>query len=165
MASSMLTIRMDSEVKDGFLGLCEELGMTASAAVNMLARQMLRDKKLPFVPSLGSDGASANPAEKSAVLTGDAITRAVHSAATGFPQIEKVILFGSYARDEATDASDVDLRILYTPKSGFSLLDLSAFASSVEGALGKSVDVVSKRELDEVLAAEIARDGVTIYDR
>lgn len=165
MATSMLTVRMDPEVKDGFLDLCEELGMTASAAVNMLARQMLRDKKLPFVPSLRLDSDLERPSEKGLVLEGDAIARAVADAALRFPQIEKVILFGSYARGEAAGESDVDLRVLYAPKSGFSLFDLSAFASGVESALGKHVDVVSKRELDEALTAEIARDGVTVYER
>lgn len=53
MAASVLSVRVDSSIKDSFAELCEELGMTSSVAVNMFMRQMLRERSLPFVPSLG----------------------------------------------------------------------------------------------------------------
>ena len=42
MAASVLSVRVDSSIKDSFAELCEELGMTSSVAVNMFMRQMLR---------------------------------------------------------------------------------------------------------------------------
>lgn len=53
MAASVLSVRVDSSIKDSFAELCEELGMTSSVAVNMFMKQMLRERSLPFVPSLG----------------------------------------------------------------------------------------------------------------
>ena len=35
MAASVLSVRVDSSIKDSFAELCEELGMTSSVAVNM----------------------------------------------------------------------------------------------------------------------------------
>ena len=62
MAASVLSVRVDSSIKDSFAELCEELGMTSSVAVNMFMRQMLRERSLPFVPSLGKNSASENVA-------------------------------------------------------------------------------------------------------
>ena len=44
MAASVLSVRVDSSIKDSFAELCEELGMTSSVAVNMFMRQMLRER-------------------------------------------------------------------------------------------------------------------------
>ena len=62
MAASVLSVRVDSSIKDSFAELCEELGMTSSVAVNMFMRQMLRERSLPFVPSLGKSSASESAA-------------------------------------------------------------------------------------------------------
>lgn len=49
MAASVLSVRVDSSIKDSFAELCEELGMTSSVAVNMFMRQMpARAVSLPF---------------------------------------------------------------------------------------------------------------------
>ena len=65
MAASVLSVRVDSSIKDSFAELCEELGMTSSVAVNMFMRQMLRERSLPFVPSLGKGSASESAAASS----------------------------------------------------------------------------------------------------
>lgn len=157
MAQAMLTVRMDQEVKDRFAAICEQLGMNASTAVNLLARQMIVDGGLPFRPSLGSS--------QERVLTRDVIVEKVQRVARKFPAIQRVILFGSYARGEATEKSDVDLRIEYDKGSDFSILDLAAFADEASGSLGRQVDVVSKRTLEPAFAEEIARDGMVVYER
>lgn len=45
-----LNFRLDSEVRDDFGNICNELGMTMTNAIIMLARQMVREQKLPFTP-------------------------------------------------------------------------------------------------------------------
>ena len=37
MAASVLSVRVDSSIKDSFAELCEELGMTSSVAVNTVS--------------------------------------------------------------------------------------------------------------------------------
>lgn len=83
MAASVLSVRVDSSIKDSFAELCEELGMTSSVAVNMFMRQMLRERSLPFVPSLGKSSASGSVA--AGILDTAQIESAVREAASRFP--------------------------------------------------------------------------------
>ncbi len=43
-----LSVRMDSEVKKEFVAWCNAVGMNASTAVNMFAKKVLQERKLPF---------------------------------------------------------------------------------------------------------------------
>ncbi len=43
-----LSVRMDKQVKEEFSKWCKEVGMNASVAVNMFAKNVLRERKLPF---------------------------------------------------------------------------------------------------------------------
>ena len=45
MAQSVLSVRMDEKTKREFAGFCEEAGMSVSTAINLFARQTLRDRK------------------------------------------------------------------------------------------------------------------------
>jgi uncharacterized protein len=70
-----------------------------------------------------------------------------------------VRVFGSVARDEAGEASDVDLLVAPGPQT--TLFDLSGFALDVEDIVGRHVDVATPRGLkarirDRVLAEAIA---------
>lgn len=70
-----------------------------------------------------------------------------------------VRVFGSVARDEAGEASDVDLLVAPGPRT--TLFDLSGFALDVEKIVGRHVDVATPRGLkirikDQVLAEAVA---------
>ena len=47
-ANSTFSVRMDPEVKRQLDAFCTEVGMTTSTAINMFARAVIRDRKLPF---------------------------------------------------------------------------------------------------------------------
>lgn len=53
----VVNFKMDEELKKEFLETCRELGMTLSSAINIFAKQMVREGKLPFTPttSKGTD--------------------------------------------------------------------------------------------------------------
>ena len=159
MTASVLSVRVDSSIKDSFAELCEELGMTSSVAVNMFMRQMLRERSLPFVPSLGKSYASESAS--AGILDPAQIESAVREAAA----IKSVILFGSYARGEAHADSDIDLRLEVDREQGFGLFALSAFGEAVRKETGRQVDLVSSDYLDDDFAAVIEREGVVLYDR
>lgn len=163
MAASVLSVRVDSSIKDSFAELCEELGMTSSVAVNMFMRQMLREHSLPFVPSLGKSYASGSAS--AGILDPAQIESAVREAASTIPAIKTVILFGSYARGEAHADSDIDLRLEVDREHGFGLFALSAFGEAVRKETGKQVDLVSSDYIDDDFAAVIEREGVLLYDR
>lgn len=172
MSQSVLSVRMDDEVKEAFSQFCEEAGLSVSAAVNVFARQTIRDQAIPFSISLKSDPVapltSVTPygSKASAILSLATIREVVTQVTSRYPAIDRVTLFGSYARGEASSQSDVDIRILCDPVGKFSLFDLSGYGYDLEMALGKRIDIVSSRELhDRVFEQEIERDGVLLYER
>lgn len=52
MAQSNICIRMDENLKKQFDFLCNEFGLTMSAAINMFAKTVVREKRIPFELSL-----------------------------------------------------------------------------------------------------------------
>lgn len=48
MAAATLSVKMDPEVKKGLEDFCAAVGMNVSTAVNMFARAVVRDQRLPF---------------------------------------------------------------------------------------------------------------------
>lgn len=71
--------------------------------------------------------------------------------------IDKIYLFGSYARGEATEESDVDLRIDYTELVFKSLFGYGGLFADMEDALEKSVDIVSTNALREKIKDPLTR--------
>lgn len=83
----------------------------------------------------------------------------------------KIYLFGSYARGEADENSDIDLLVDNGKLHGLSFF---GFCGDLERALKTSVDVITVKSLYEEyindkymakLKAEIEKDRVMIYDR
>ena len=75
--------------------------------------------------------------------------------------IEYCYLFGSYAKNKATETSDVDL-LVATTVSGIQFYDLT---ESLREGLRKRVDVLNREQLknNPELINEILRDGIKIY--
>lgn len=73
-----------------------------------------------------------------------------------------VWLFGSYARGEATEASDIDL--LIDGGEITSLWGLSAFRLDLEDALQKPVDMITLGIEDRDFLDHIRRDEVRLYE-
>lgn len=48
MSQTILSVRMDAEVKSQLDALCANVGMTTSTAVNLFAKAFIRERKLPF---------------------------------------------------------------------------------------------------------------------
>ncbi|MFN0084605.1 MAG: type VII toxin-antitoxin system MntA family adenylyltransferase antitoxin [Blastocatellia bacterium] len=70
-------------------------------------------------------------------------------------------LFGSMARGEATDSSDVDLLIRFAKPIG--LLAHIAIENELADALGRKVDLVTEEALSPRIREHVARDLKTIY--
>lgn len=52
---SLVTIRMDENLKSRFDLVCNELGMTMSTAITVFAKQVCREGKIPFEITLGQN--------------------------------------------------------------------------------------------------------------
>ncbi|MDR2868822.1 MAG: type II toxin-antitoxin system RelB/DinJ family antitoxin [Deferribacteraceae bacterium] len=48
MAQTTLSIRMDEDIKRRFDAFCADAGMNTSVAVNIFARMVLREQRIPF---------------------------------------------------------------------------------------------------------------------
>ena len=48
MAQTNLNIRMDAETKRAFEAFCNEIGMTVSTAINIFAKTVVREQRIPF---------------------------------------------------------------------------------------------------------------------
>ena len=79
--------------------------------------------------------------------------------------VYQVILFGSYAKQEATKESDVDLIIDTNAElKGFALLKLIC---QIEEVLQKNIDGFEKYEIIEnsLIDKEIKQTGVVVYEK
>ena len=77
--------------------------------------------------------------------------------------IDSMSLFGSYARGEATNDSDLDFFIDRGDIKG--LLDYMGFIQDLEDIFHCHVDVVSTGINDKSFLSVIKKDGVLIYEK
>lgn len=52
MSQTLINIRIDEDIKKAMEETCKELGITMSAAFNIFARKMCREKRIPFDVSI-----------------------------------------------------------------------------------------------------------------
>ena len=61
MAISTFSVRMESDVKNELDKVCAQLGLNTSVAINIFARTVIREKRIPFEISLATgETAGAN---------------------------------------------------------------------------------------------------------
>jgi uncharacterized protein len=75
-------------------------------------------------------------------------------------RIGEVRVFGSVARGDDTERSDVDL--LVDPQPDASLFDLAQFELDMESLLDRPVDVVSRRSLDPARDRAVLNDAIAL---
>ncbi|MEK6711512.1 MAG: nucleotidyltransferase family protein [Nitrospinota bacterium] len=72
----------------------------------------------------------------------------------------KVRVFGSAARGEADEASDVDFLVEMEP--GRSLLDMGGLLMELRALLGRDVDVVTERGLKARIRERVLREALPL---
>ena len=72
-------------------------------------------------------------------------------------------LFGSYARNEATQDSDIDLLVDFNQTK--SLFELARIKFSLEKIFNNEVDLVLRNSLKEKLKPYILKDLQTLYEK
>ena len=95
------------------------------------------------------------------VLSLDRLTSVIVSLLRKY-HAQDAILFGSYARQEADEHSDIDLLVIGGPS--FRPTDIFALAEELHQITGKAVDVYELREIDQTSAfyQTILREGLTV---
>jgi predicted nucleotidyltransferase len=82
------------------------------------------------------------------VLTTDDIKRRIQPIAKQYG-LAAVYLFGSYARGEATDASDIDLLIDRSGSKVKSLFDMGGLSQDFSESVAKKVDLITVQALQQ----------------
>jgi|SRR3989338_4555939 len=78
-------------------------------------------------------------------------------------QVGFVGVFGSFARGEADETSDIDLLIRFSvPKSLFQMV---AIEQELRGVLNRPVDLVTEGALHRLLRPQVFRDLKVIYGK
>ena len=97
------------------------------------------------------------------ILTIDEIREKIRPICEQY-KVEKVWLFGSYARGEAREDSDVDLHIKVP--QGIGLFGLGGLYADLEEALGKEIDLITRiQEENKIFKKYVERDEILLYDR
>ena len=81
-------------------------------------------------------------------------------------KLDRVFLFGSYARGTATDNSDIDLCVDASGLKG--MFALGGLYADLAESLNKKLDLVTMKSLqyntDAAFLENVRRDGVLIYE-
>jgi len=80
-------------------------------------------------------------------------------------EVEKAILFGSYAKNKPTEQSDID--ILIDSNGKIKGLKYFAIIDMIKQKFNKEVDIIDKTEIDKnsKIEKEIERTGIVIYEK
>ncbi len=73
--------------------------------------------------------------------------------------LKTMALFGSYARNEANEKSDIDILVEFKKPVGFEFIDL---AIELEEILQQKVDLVSKKGLKSNILPYIEKDMIYV---
>ncbi len=89
-----------------------------------------------------------------------AILREQHTLLSQRYPIQRLALFGSWARGDARENSDVDVMVEVDPSIGLRFVDLG---EELEKALGRRVDLVSRRAIKPSLWERIEPELIDAY--
>ena len=74
--------------------------------------------------------------------------------------IDRMYLFGSYARNEAREDSDVDLRVDRGALTGFAY---GGFYGDIQRALGVRTDILTTEQLKKPFLDKIQKEEILLY--
>lgn len=86
--------------------------------------------------------------------------------------LRAVYLFGSYARNEATDQSDVDILIDRADSKIKGMFDMGALYEELSASVGKQIDLVTMQTLEQqstrqrtpLFVSNVEAERVKIYE-
>lgn len=159
---SNVIIRINSDLKRDVLKLMKENEVSLSDVLNIYITDMVHRKKIPAVIKARAKAYSPKKEEmldifKIRYLLNEAINE------WGSEKIKKVYLFGSFARNEQTNKSDVDLRFETT--GDYSMKDTGNLRYLLKEKFKRDVDIVTEDfdKLDPWFAEQLRKEEICIY--
>ena len=158
----VLILRINGEVKKVAMEVAESNGISISALVNFYLSQIAKTGKIPYFTIERTKALEKEEENKQNAIELIRKIRANLSQSSVYEKIDKLYLFGSYARGEETQDSDVDLFVEFNDDA--SLLDHSKLHVEIEDLLDRKVDLVTS-EKDDPFLELIKKDQILIYER
>lgn len=79
--------------------------------------------------------------------------------------VEKAWLFGSMARNAATDTSDIDLLVRYVQPITIDIFDIAGYIVDLEEITQRQIDLVEEGYLKSFVEDNVERERNLIYER
>ena len=163
--TSMLTMRIDPDIKRKLEKLYSSFGLTVSDAINMFIHQSLIVGGLPFElkdpfykGELNIDKCSSKETISEPTIAD--LKRILPPIAKN-ARLKTLFLFGSRARGDNRPNSDYDF--CYELKENASLLNISGLYTDLKQILGKEIDLVSKKVVSKKMPDVFEKDAILIY--
>ena len=163
--TSLITIRIEPEVKSEAERLYSSFGLNLSDAVNMFIHQSLLVGGLPFeLKNPGFKGEfnieTGSSKEEPVMLSIDDLRKIVEPIAKKY-ELKSLYLMGSRARGDNRPNSDYDF--CYDMKKP-SLMQVSELMADLSDALKTNVDLINRKTMKQYLLEGLERDGIAIYE-
>ena len=163
--SSLITIRIEPEVKSEAERLYSSFGLNLSDAVNMFIHQSLIVGGLPFeLKNPGYKGRfsieNGSFKEEPVILSIEDLRRIVEPIAKKY-NLKSLYLMGSRARGD--NRSDSDYDFCYDMKEP-SLMRVSEMMADLSDALKTNIDLINRKTMKQYLLEGLERDGIAIYE-
>lgn len=159
---SNIIIRVDSSLKGNVMKILEKKGYTLSDAINAFLKDVERKGQLPinlnkFLPTPKHEG----PGYINIAFIKMCLDEIMKSY--GKDKVQKVYLFGSFARGEETSSSDVDLRI--EPGEKLNLIDLGNIRLDLVQKLNRDVDLLAcfPKDMDKAFYDRVRKEEICLY--
>lgn len=88
---------------------------------------------------------------------------ALRDAVAAFPEVERILLFGSRAKGDAEPRSDIDIAVSCPTADRRTWLDICRVAEEAETLL--KIDFIRLDELDSLFRQRIESEGKVLYER
>ena len=79
--------------------------------------------------------------------------------------VKKVYLFGSYARNEETPESDVDILVDLDPEARVGGFQFGGMLEDLKDILFKDVDLLTRNGISKYILPYVEKDKILIYEK
>lgn len=77
--------------------------------------------------------------------------------------MRELSLFGSAARGDLNDRSDIDILVEFEPGAKTGIMKFTRMQRELAEVFGRKVDLVSKKGLNPVIREEVIESATTLY--
>ena len=154
---TLINLRINQQLKEDFQAIVEREGFTMSEILEASMIDIVNRNIIPI--NIRSKIGRRSPA-----ISIPFIKKCLDETLEKMKNnnIVSISLFGSYAKGNANANSDIDLFV--DVDNGFSLFDIADLQIELESALGKKVDLVTKKD-DEYFINHIQKEKIQLYER